>query len=145
MPIVTGIALVALLFGLAMLWGLVLLGYRSGRWPTVLGTITDAYVATQHTSDEPSFNPQVEYRFVVGGKQYVGYRLRAFLWMQTSRAPAAEWLGRYPVGAVVRVHYNPACPEVCLLEPGLRAWDVAATAIYLLVCILVAVELVSQL
>lgn len=145
MPIVLAISLVFLLFGLVLLGGFVLQGYRSIYWPTASGTIIVSHVHVTPASDEPSFCPTVEYRFSVMGKKYVGTRIRAFTWLHTSHESAAKVLSAYPVGKTVMVRYHPSRPDDAVLEPGLRYRDMVLSAIYIAVCVYLAIELASQL
>jgi hypothetical protein len=58
--------------------------------------------------------PRVEYEFSVGGKTWRGERIS--IGEDTGGANTEATLGRYPVGAVVSVYYDPANPANCVLE-----------------------------
>lgn len=145
MPIALGISLVFLLLGLALLGGLVLRGYRSIHWPMASGTIIVSRIHVESVSDSPSFRPEVEYRFSVMGKEYVGNRIHALTWLHTSHEATAKVLSDYPVGKVVIIRHHPSQPDDSVLEPGLRHRDIVLSVIYIALCAYIAVELASQL
>lgn len=103
--------------------------YESESWPTAEGRITQSYIES-HTKREDGktkyyYTPIVAYTFKVGSVSYTGDRVSFGgtvsygLYFQ-----AEQYLDDYPVGAVVIVHYDPANPEKCCLEPGLNLFNV---------------------
>lgn len=58
--------------------------------------------------------PRVEYEFSVGGKTWRGERIS--IGEDSGGANTEATLGRYPVGTVVSVYYDPANPANCVLE-----------------------------
>ena len=65
--------------------------------------------------------PIVEFRYEVGGNSYASRQVAVGLEMSGSRAVADKIVGRYPLGAKVEVHYDPANPSEAALENPTRA------------------------
>jgi len=106
------------------------------RWPTVTGKVirtgTEGFVEDNSTaatdSDHPDRRPREEteftgavirYAFRVAGRDYQSTRRyvgRPVL--SGSPRTAAKVLAKYPVNALVTVHYNPANPAEAMLEPA---------------------------
>jgi hypothetical protein len=91
-------------------------------WPSVRGTVTGGSIRqkTSGVGDEETVTlvPVVEFQYEAGSKTYsatgpglgeIGYG---------SRSRAEKVLARYPAGAAVEVHYNPAKPAQAFLESG---------------------------
>lgn len=95
----------------------------SPEWPTVTGRILDSKVVAQNESnDGASFTREwridLNYRYTVGGQTYQGQRIRAILPRFGTEAEALAVQQRFPVGAEVPVHYDPAKPKSSVLIPG---------------------------
>jgi hypothetical protein len=102
---------------------------RCARWPTVEAVIESAEMGRHpgnHGGDTYSAN--ISYNYQVAGIQYEGTRL-AFGEMTTSPEYAQGILKRYPVGKKVPVHYDPANPELAVLETGLHGGTGIAFAV----------------
>lgn len=82
-------------------------------WPTVPGQITQS--ETVDTGEEEEF--RVEYRYEVNGVRQYGDVLQVGH-SSASRAKNRALLQRYPAGADVEVHYDPADPSTAVLIPG---------------------------
>ncbi len=95
------------------------IGQQSVQWPVADGKILTAIVARKwHPTAGYYHVPRVHYSYAVAGQQYEGDVI----------CPGIEQFGlgtalqaharadRYPVGASVSVHYDPADPRVALLE-----------------------------
>ena len=100
-------------------------------WPTVDGTVVVSRLATEeYTSrDQQGYDVAsvqmtavVTTKYVVDGKmhQRTGITL-AEKDVTSSSATAKGWMDRYPVGAKVPVHYDPADPARSYLESGTPA------------------------
>ncbi len=109
-------------FGLLMLWQ----GVRMAAWPGVEGTITAARLQERREEVQRgdgtartviSFEPQVEYRYAVEGKDYTGRRISPAE-KQYARPLAQKVLERYPEGGAVRVRYDPRRPDEAFLQIG---------------------------
>jgi hypothetical protein len=92
----------------------------SERWPTVEGRITTSEVQ-QHRGKKGkvTFSANVGYDYQVDGQKLLGDTV----WFggnfsSSSSGLARQTVDRYPVGKQVRVSYDPAHPEVSVLEPG---------------------------
>ena len=97
-------------------WTIIARGRRTLRWPSVEGTISECAV-----SDDDSL-PQIEFSYVVAGRDYRCEQV--FPGGTTpSQQLVASYALKYPVGAKVKAHYDPARPEHATLEPGLARGD----------------------
>ena len=104
---------------LAMLAHKLLQARRAAAWPQAAGRITRSEVAARHRqhSDRPTEvinEPAIEYEFTANGAKYTGTRIS--IGEDSGGANTEATLARYPVGATVMVHYDPADPGNCVLE-----------------------------
>ncbi len=92
-------------------------------WPIVQGTITQSQMGAHHSrdSDSPSttYFADLVYVYEVNGRSYSGKRLSWMEWRSNDYGHWEEIVNRYPVGAAVEIHHDPANPENAILEPGL--------------------------
>lgn len=95
----------------------------SPDWPTVEGVITHADV--KRDVDDPNnelthvgWHLAVKYSYQVQGKSLQSDRVQALPERFFDEASARQALAAYPVGARVKVHYNPAKPGSSVLKPG---------------------------
>lgn len=89
-------------------------------WPVIPGTIFRAEVVRHEDTDSDgiasvSFEPLVEYQYSLMGQPYTGKRI-AFGANRFNYKKALEIVSRYPVGAQVKVHYNPEKLKDAVLE-----------------------------
>lgn len=117
--------LVALVVGFGLLaWRAWQIRQASPSWPTVEGEILVSRAYPRNESNDGHGTPthhwlvEVQYRYTVQGTPYTGDRLKAFVPPLPDEASAQAWLAPFPVGARVRVHYDPARPAVSVLVPG---------------------------
>jgi hypothetical protein len=112
-----------LLFG-AMLFNLIRLRGRIGaaaNWPAVEGVIIASAVdaPAAHLSDDLNdASAIIRYRYRVGALQLEGDRTRIGGEALTTRMLATRMAARYPVGATVDVHVDPADPANAVLDPA---------------------------
>lgn len=128
---------------------------RSTAWPTVEGTVTESKIVQRtmkrgRKSDTPIAMPSITYRYAVGGVEHLGTRLFFGSQYPESWTPGAKWttdtkeyVGRYPAGATLRVHYDPADAATSVVEAGLKPaivlpvvlsiWAIAAGVIVVIV------------
>lgn len=141
-PKVAPVVVVAVGFGLAVLWFAVTLSrmrWEASRWPTVRGEIVDASVEsfldwrdTDYAGrSRKSYRSSVVYRYEVNGQRYLGDRIVLAVRTSASFTALARGTARqYPVGAEVDVHYNPKNPGESVLYPYTRwhwlLWAIAA-------------------
>jgi hypothetical protein len=93
---------------------------QCAHWPTAEAVIQSADMA-RHSADKggDTYSANLSYEYQVAGVRYQGTRL-AFGAMTASPEYAQGILQRYPVGKKVPVHYDPANPELAVLETGLH-------------------------
>ena len=90
----------------------------SVRWPTAEGTVLRSELRSGVESDWA----EISYQYIVDGTNYQGTNLRtADIQFDNSLDEAQQTIHRYPVGARVLVHYDPADPRTAVLEPGITA------------------------
>jgi hypothetical protein len=96
---------------------------QSLTWPTTEGEIAHSAVLYQpgtrsgDTTSAATFKADVSYRYKVDGVDYSSERI-ALLDLASSSGRAQGLVLRYPDGARVSVHYNPADHAEAVLEPG---------------------------
>lgn len=104
----------------ATLWGLTIIvkGRRTLRWPSTEGAIEESRLV----SDTDDLFPHILFSYRVGVQTY---RRELGFPGGTSPTPefAASYVKKFPVGARVRVFYNPERPDQATLEPGLAQGD----------------------
>lgn len=102
---------------------------QSLQWPTVPGRIVrsgvDVSVHRERSHDigrrdreTRSYSAEIEYEFEVDGQTVKGSRIAVISDQFGSKAWAKTTVQKFPVGTEVKVSYNPAKPEQCVLEPG---------------------------
>ncbi len=96
----------------------------SPEWPYVEGEMVSTRVFAQNETggdrgvSTHEWYTEVHYRYTVNGQTYTGNRLRAFGLHHFSRDQAEAELTPFPVGARVKVYYNPNKPSESVLIPG---------------------------
>jgi hypothetical protein len=102
---------------------------RSSSWPTVEGTVTESKVV-QRTGrrGRKTDIPSITYRYSVGGVEHLGTRLFFGSRYPESWTTGAKWttdtkayIGRYPLGASLQVHYDPDDAATSVVEAGLKS------------------------
>jgi hypothetical protein len=135
--------LIQIAFGRVLPWGFVLAGgvylvialrnvaraKASADWPSVRGIIRQAEVRRE--TDRKGlryFGAQIVYDYEINGLVYTSSKVSFGDYSSGNPAHADEIVAQYPVGAQVRVYYDPAAPRVAVLETGIRgaAWLMAA-------------------
>lgn len=106
------------LLGLYHLPGRIKLANDSWQWPTKTGKI----VSSQIVSAGRSSHVEVHYRYKVGCRYYDG---SAITWLPKLRL-GRTILKTYKSGHAVKVYYNPANPQMAVLEPGYTVFGVIA-------------------
>lgn len=98
--------------------------HRSGGWPAADGqVVSSAFWPVPRTPGQVT-RINVEYQYTVGGRTLTAKTLRLVDFVPESEARQRQVVAGLPVGASVRVFYDPAQPTRAVLEPGLRAGDV---------------------
>jgi hypothetical protein len=99
------------------------------QWPTASGRIirsgVDVSVHRDRSNNRDrrdretrSYSAEIEYEFEVDGQTVKGSRIAVISDQFGSKSWAETTVKKFPVGTDVKVSYNPARPEQCVLEPG---------------------------
>jgi hypothetical protein len=120
--LIAGCLLLVVGYAVAFMWGkpIVDKAKASERWPSVEGRITTSRIKQNRNSDgKVMYSADVSYDYEVDSQKRMGDSV----WFggdfsSSSSGSARQTVAKYPVGAQVRVHYDPANPEVSVLEPG---------------------------
>jgi len=116
----------------------------SEKWPTAPGKITNSTLR-RFNSLRPVFVPVVEYAFTANGHDQTGkriaYRVIASRDPQIVKAVA----DKYPVGAKVKITYDPANPADSVLEPGPEGTKVFTNDVIWFFCVGAAAILTNLL
>jgi len=100
----------------------------SASWPQVKGTVLTSEVETStitNRSDHTSFlwyAADVAYEYSVDGTTYACHTVSFGQGGSRNPEHARQIVNRYPEGKQVQVYYDPARPEVAVLEPGV-SWS----------------------
>lgn len=127
-PIVAGLLCLVLGLG-SLIWGSIQLAFSwsSTSWPTVEGTVVASDLEVkQRTSgrtgnQKTTFIPRVEYTYEVAGTAYKASRISFVVRSSNDRNDMERLLEHYSEGGTVHVRYNPARPELAVLEPQVAA------------------------
>lgn len=95
---------------------------RSRRWRQAVGTVVASDLQRSREIEcGSSYRPVVSYRYSVEGQDFVASRTRFGDRLELGwAAPAVRIVRRYPVGAVIPVHYDGDDPADAVLEPGVN-------------------------
>lgn len=87
-------------------------------WSSTMGVVITSTVQVKRGYKSRSEIPVVVYQYQVDGKPYTGQVIKAGEQFFSIRiyGDAQKTIARYPVGAQVMVHYNPANPQESALE-----------------------------
>lgn len=98
----------------------------ASRWPTAPGTVLSSRAESRrsltHTGGGQTmtvWSPLVEYSYRVGDRSYHGSRVAFGPEVAGARDLAEQTVQRYPAGATVSVHYDPANPSHATLETAM--------------------------
>jgi hypothetical protein len=110
-------------------WRVLKTSQRAKQWPVADGVIEES----ETSSALNDLLPHILYRYEVAGENY----RRTFEFPEGTH-PMPEfnqaYLRKYPVGAAVKVHYDPQQPERSTLEPGTRGdWMILALGLLMAV------------
>ena len=143
-----GIPWFILLAGLAMLWhasSFLFDATSSSKWPQIEGRIVRAEIDSQSEFTKGSdprtrYWPEVEYEYQVADQNYRSDNIRldgmrSGFHIGDGKKEAEEVLARYPLGATVRVYYDPDDPQRATLEAGASATNVPVL-LFAIVCTL---------
>jgi len=95
----------------------------AARWPTAAGTVISSRAESRRVliprgqgQTVVMWSPLVEYSYRVGARDYHGARIAFGAAVSGARELADVTVARYPTGAAVTVHYDPANPSSATLE-----------------------------
>ena len=97
---------------------------NSTQWPSVEGVMLTSQPRAMHDNPaEPEsakhdWVAEVRYAYMVNGIPYTGDRLQAFGRRHMTKEEALQELAPFPVGAHVKVYFDPAKPQSSVLIPG---------------------------
>ncbi len=90
----------------------------SASWPTVQGSVVAARVIEGRGRRGPTFRPEIEYVYTVGGIAHRGNRYRVVHMSMGWRSWAEDIVAQHPPSAPVTVYYDPSDPARAVLSPG---------------------------
>lgn len=93
---------------------------RALTYPTANGTITHSGVTSNFDSNQLA----IVYTYEVDGRQYRGTRYSAFD-VSTNSGAWRDVAAKLPVGAPVRVYYDPNDPSDAIIHPGLTGFHLS--------------------
>ncbi len=91
----------------------------SESWPTAEGTVSESEVF-EYYADTAMYQALVSYSYVVDNTRYTGMTVGYDVGGSSDPASQREIAARYPVGSKVTVYYDPANPQIAVLEPGAK-------------------------
>lgn len=97
---------------------------NSPQWPSVEGVMLTSQPRAMHDNPaEPEsakhdWVAEVRYAYMVDGVSYTGDRLQAFGRRYMTKEEVQQELAPFPVGAHIKVFYDPAQPQSSVLIPG---------------------------
>ncbi|MHC4588421.1 MAG: DUF3592 domain-containing protein, partial [Planctomycetota bacterium] len=98
---------------------------RAESFPTVEGRITRSEITTHRDSEGgTTFGADIAFTYRVDGTAYTSDRYRYGEMSSSDSSVASGVVRAHPVGANVRVFYNPRDPADAILMPGIAGQDV---------------------
>lgn len=91
----------------------------SESWPTVAGQVLTSELDSHRSDGKTMYKPLVVYRYDVDDEEFESDRIWFGGGYSTNdRAAMQKIVKDYPVDSEVKVHYDPASPDVSVLLPG---------------------------
>ncbi|MDE2400532.1 MAG: DUF3592 domain-containing protein [Burkholderiales bacterium] len=112
-----------LLFGV-LIWRAYQVSRASPQWPSTQGEILVSRARAQHEDNglrgvsKQEWDVEVQYRYSVNGVEYQNNCLQAFGRHYFDEQQTLAALAPFPVGATVKVFYDPGKPQSSVLIPG---------------------------
>jgi hypothetical protein len=108
---------------------------KAQSWPSVRGKVVssgvDSYQKTEDNRTTTLYTAAVEYAYQVHGVEYHSRQINLGMTTAGSQGGAEKVAARYPMGAEVEVHYDPANPATAALEnPTGYTWIIFGAAIF---------------
>ena len=89
----------------------------STKWPKAEGKILASSVEVVD-GEYTTYEPKIEYQYVVEGRSYRSNQLRSSFWSSSFKARARRIAEAYRPGDPVAVFYDPTKPSRAVLRPG---------------------------
>ena len=110
-----------------------MLSRRAANWPLARGTVlssgTEKVTKDSDGRRSVTYAPAIEYAYRVNDVDYVSRQVKLGVTLSASQSYADGVASRYPKGAVIDVHYDPANPSNAALEnPAGTRWFLLAIA-----------------
>ncbi|HPR38577.1 MAG TPA: DUF3592 domain-containing protein [Spirochaetota bacterium] len=143
------INITVIVFFIVLLLGSVIFGYgcrdtRSAKeslnWPEAPGVVTASFVHeyTEIDDSEPAYTPRVGYSYKADGKSYsndlISFEINS---MRSRSDKTRSWaetiISDYPIGNPVTVYYNPANPQISVLQKGAATdWKIFLGSLFII-------------
>ena len=111
---------------------------RADAWPTANGVVIESSASPGCGRSGRGIHTSVRYRYQVAGKDYGASRIIFGLPHCASGDFARSSMKEFPVGAAVKVRYDPQAPAEAVLIPG-RVYDGTSGALALMTLALVLI------
>jgi hypothetical protein len=93
---------------------------QSESWPTVSGIITHSEIQQSESDGTTMYSSEINYDFTIDNKFYSGDRITLTSGSSSTSSirEVKKELQAYPIGANVKVYYDPELPNNSVLKPG---------------------------
>lgn len=130
-------------FFLTLVYNSIKSGMESAKWPFTEGKIIksevvkqeDLHLGSGHTKTT-TYSAKIEYEYSVSSQNYRGGSIK-FGDEYAVKEEANKYVHKYPLGATVRVYYNPQKADMSVLEPGLKLNVVGVIFALVFICLAV--------
>ena len=92
------------------------LSFRAQGWQTTSAEVLKSDVAFTRRSKSVSYSPRITYRYTVGGKHYIGDKVRFGNDLYSSPIEPTRLVHSFFVGSNPTVFFDPADPEHSVLD-----------------------------
>lgn len=92
----------------------------SESWPTTSGIITHSEIQQSESDGTTMYSSEINYDFTIDDKSYSGDRITLSSGSSSTSSirEVKKELQAYPIGANVKVYYDPVLPNNAVLKPG---------------------------
>ncbi|PZO36085.1 MAG: hypothetical protein DCF19_22530 [Pseudanabaena frigida] len=98
-------------------------GYQNKSWDSVNGRIINSFISSSKSKSIYYFTPNINYRYTVAKTSYTNNTI-SFNTTETANKNEAEAkIAKYPIGAEIKVFYNPNSPSISCIEPNFFLWE----------------------
>jgi hypothetical protein len=96
----------------------------ASKWPKANGEVTYSDILEDFDGEERSFNPKVEYRYEVRGKEYYSQRIIFGYFGSVFKLSAKFIQNKFRVKQHITVAYNAKTPSESVLYTGLHLFHI---------------------